>query len=176
MATFYCSLTMRPPEVGLGALLQSLWRPVMEGSGEGRPGRVEFQGAPLRRRDRDVGGSLVLPLRHKLSRSLVERAFGLGPCTLTEAVQLVGERFEAEGEHDLAQEHHALQPEVCNRAFSTMELSSCCRSFRTFGPAYQIATPGSAGLSRMEITRRIEMVIRWLHPRFRRQTQTHIWI
>jgi transposase, IS6 family len=26
---------------------------------------------------------------------LVERAFGLGPCTLTEAVQLVGERLEA---------------------------------------------------------------------------------
>ena len=26
---------------------------------------------------------------------LVERAFGLGACTLTEAVQLVGERFEA---------------------------------------------------------------------------------
>jgi hypothetical protein len=42
-----------------------------------------------------VGGSLVLPLRHKLSRSLVERAFGLGPCTLTEAVQLVGEWLEA---------------------------------------------------------------------------------
>jgi hypothetical protein len=26
---------------------------------------------------------------------LIERAFGLGPCTLTEAVQLVGERLEA---------------------------------------------------------------------------------
>jgi transposase, IS6 family len=26
---------------------------------------------------------------------LVERVFGLGPCTLTEAVQLVGERLEA---------------------------------------------------------------------------------
>ncbi len=26
---------------------------------------------------------------------LVERAFGLGPCALTEAVQLVGERIEA---------------------------------------------------------------------------------
>jgi hypothetical protein len=26
---------------------------------------------------------------------LVERAFGLGPCALTEADQLVGERFEA---------------------------------------------------------------------------------
>jgi hypothetical protein len=26
---------------------------------------------------------------------LVERAFGLGPCTLTEADQLVGERLEA---------------------------------------------------------------------------------
>jgi hypothetical protein len=26
---------------------------------------------------------------------LVERAFGLGPCALTEAVQLVGQRFEA---------------------------------------------------------------------------------
>jgi hypothetical protein len=27
--------------------------------------------------------------------ALVERAFGLGPCALTEAVQLVGERIEA---------------------------------------------------------------------------------
>jgi hypothetical protein len=26
---------------------------------------------------------------------LVERAFGLGPCALTEAVQLVGQRLEA---------------------------------------------------------------------------------
>jgi len=40
-----------------------------EGSDRGGPGRVGFQGAPLWRRDRALGGALVLPLRYKLSRS-----------------------------------------------------------------------------------------------------------
>jgi hypothetical protein len=42
------------------ALLQSLRRPAMEGSSEGRPSRVGFQGAPLWRRDRALGGAFWL--------------------------------------------------------------------------------------------------------------------
>ena len=40
----------------------------MEGSSEGA-GRVGLQGTPLWGRNRTLGGALVLPLRHKLSRS-----------------------------------------------------------------------------------------------------------
>jgi len=91
----------------------------------------DFKGPPLWGRDRALGGSLVLPLRHKLSRSRSR---------------------PREREHDLAQEHHVLQPEVCNRAPDCTDYSPCptgfpCTTGSVFGFISRYVDASPAGFS-----------------------------
>jgi hypothetical protein len=93
------------------------------------------------------GQAAIFNLTHDIvgEARLVERAFGLGPCALSEAVQLVGQRLEArKRHHGLAQEHHPLQPEVCNRP--SMSTRSTLLPFRARPAAREILDEVSAFL------------------------------